>query len=337
MNPTPLVSVLMPVFNAEKYLREAIESILNQTFADFEFLILNDGSTDGSKEIILSYADTRIRYVENESNLGLIETLNKGIALCKGKYIARMDSDDISLPDRLRRQYRFMEKYPNIGVCGTWAKVIGAGNVVEGKIVNQTHPSFVSIHLLFSVPLVHPSCFIRTAILQKHPYHPMPATEDYDLWCRLNDVTRMANLPAFLLHYRWHASNVSNEQKQIQEENKKQIIRWELQKLHLNPDDEMLRIHRLSFLLHGFNSSVSIENRSDDLQLSAQWFEQLLLANKQYKRYHHQAFVAYLWSRWIVLCLKGGEKKRMFRPSFADFRPKVLYYLLRQVGLLVKK
>ena len=337
VNSSVPLSVLMPVFNAEKYLQEAIESILNQTFVDFEFIIINDGSTDGSKNIILSCSDSRIRYVENETNLGLIPTLNKGLGLCSGKYIARMDADDISLPDRLERQYRFMEKHPDIGVCGTWAKVIDAHNTVKGKIVNQTHPLFVSIHLLFSVPLAHPSCFIRTAILPKHPYREVPAAEDYDLWCRLNEGTRMANIPAFLLHYRWHESNVSNEQKQMQEENKVQIIRRELQKLHLNADDAMLRIHRLSFLLHGFNQSELIEKRPDDLPVTAQWFEQLLAANKQYKRYRHPAFVAYLWSRWIVLCLKRNEKRKMFRPSFADFRPQVLYYLLQQGILLVKR
>ena len=337
MNPSPTLSVLMPVFNAERYLRAAIESILNQTFADFEFIILNDGSTDGSKEIILSYPDPRIRYVENEKNLGLIQTLNKGVGLCKGKYIARMDADDISMPDRLKRQYRFMEKHPNVGVCGTWAKVIDATNTVQGKIVNQTYPSFVSIHLLFSVPLVHPSCLMRTAILQQHPYHPAPAAEDYNLWCRLNGVTRIANIPAFLLYYRWHESNVSKEQNQVQEKNTIQIIRSELQKLHLNPDDETMRIHRLSFRLHGFNQSKTAEKHPEDLCLSEKWFEQLLSANKQYKRYNHPAFIAYLWSRWMVLCLKWKEKKKMFRPSFADFRPKVLYYLVQQIGLLAKK
>jgi len=337
MKQSTPISVLMPVFNAEKYLREAIESILNQTFTDFEFIIINDGSTDGSKDVILSYSDPRIKYVENETNLGLIQTLNNGIHLCRGQYIARMDADDISMPNRLKSQYHFMERHPEVGVCGTWAKVIDANNTVKDKIVNQTRPVFVSIHLLFSVPLVHPSCFIRTTLLQKHPYHPVSAAEDYDLWCCLNDLTQIANIPTFLLYYRWHESNVSNEQKLIQEDSKKQIIRQELQKLHLNPNDEMLRTHRLSFMQYGFNQSELIEKRPDDLELTAKWFEQLLIANKQHRRYNHSAFTAYLWSRWMVLCLKQDEKRRMFRLPFADFRPQVLYYLLQQMLLLAKK
>ena len=129
----PLVTVLMPVYNGEKYLKEAIESILNQTFKDFEFLIINDGSTDNSVKIIQSFNDLRIRLIHNESNIGLIKTLNKGLKLSNGKYIARMDCDDVSLPKRLSVQINFMEKHPEIGVCGSWVKIIG----LEQKFINK--------------------------------------------------------------------------------------------------------------------------------------------------------------------------------------------------------
>src|SRR3990167_9325600 len=121
----PLVTVLMPVYNGKKYLKEAIESVLNQTFRDFEFLIIDDGSTDKSAEIIKSFNDARIRLERNVTNLGLIKTLNNGLTLSRGKYIARMDCDDISLPKRLSVQVNFMEKHPEIGICGSWVKVMG--------------------------------------------------------------------------------------------------------------------------------------------------------------------------------------------------------------------
>ena len=338
MNHAPLVSVLMPVFNAEKYLREAIESILNQTFADFEFLILNDGSTDGSKEIILSYADTRIRYVENENNLGVVKTANKGIHLSRGKYIFRMDADDISLPRRLEKQYRFMEQHPDIGMCSSWAQVINENGNVTGKIIQQTQPEFVRIHLLFSVALLQPICCFRTDILKQNPYQKEPVTEDYELWCRLSDSIRMVNLPEFLLQYRWHETNISKEKEQIMEQNKQQIIRDELQKLNLYPTDAEMRIHTLSFSLYGFNRTKGESlNKSTDWSETEHWFKRLIAANDQIKRYNPDAFIAYLWSRWIVLCLKWGEKKKILCPSFADFRPKVWYYLLQQIGLLAKK
>lgn len=115
----PAISVLMPVYNSEKYLNEAIESILNQTFVDFEFIIINDASNDNSENIIESYQDSRIKYFKNEKNLGVAKTLNKGLKLAQGKYIARMDSDDISLPERLYKQFKFMEVYNDIDVCGS--------------------------------------------------------------------------------------------------------------------------------------------------------------------------------------------------------------------------
>ena len=119
----PKVTVLMPVYNGEKYLKEAITSILLQTFDDFEFLIINDGSSDASVDIIQSFRDPRIRLVHNDTNIGLIATLNKGLKLAHGKYVARMDQDDISLPRRLEKQTYFMDNNPDVGVCGTWIKL----------------------------------------------------------------------------------------------------------------------------------------------------------------------------------------------------------------------
>ena len=122
---SPIVTVLMPVYNAEKYLAEAINSILNQTFTNYELLIINDGSTDKSEEIILKYSDKRIRYIKNDKNIRLVATLNKGIELAKGKYIARMDADDISVPTRLEKQITLLENNEDIGVCGSFLYVFG--------------------------------------------------------------------------------------------------------------------------------------------------------------------------------------------------------------------
>ena len=112
MTSNPIISVIMPVYNCEKYLKESIDSVLSQTFRDFELIIINDGSDDGSKDIILSYKDERIVYIENEKNLKIIETLNKGIAAARGKYLARMDSDDRCLSHRLERQFEYLESNP---------------------------------------------------------------------------------------------------------------------------------------------------------------------------------------------------------------------------------
>jgi glycosyltransferase involved in cell wall biosynthesis len=328
----------MPVFNAEKYLREAIESILHQTFTDFELVIVNDGSTDGSKAIVRSFSDQRIRYVENETNLGMAKSLNKGIDLCCGKYVARMDADDISLPRRLEKQYRFMEAHPDIGICSSWAQVIDDNGRVTGKILLQTDPKLVFIHLLFSVPFVHPACCIRADLLKENKYQREPVAEDYDLWSRLGDRTRMANLPEFLLQYRWHAANVSKEKEQLMDGIKREIIVGELQKLRLSPSDAELRIHTLSFSLHGFNSHrEKTVVQSSDLAATQQWFKRLIAANDRVKRYHPYAFRAYLWSRWLVLCLFMKQRRKIGNPSFAGCHPCTLYYLWKQAVWLSRK
>ena len=160
----PKVTVLMPVYNAEKYLREAIESILSQTFKNFEFLIINDGSTDKSKDAILSYNDPRIIYSENSKNLGIAKTLNKGMNLARGNYIARMDGDDISHPDRLQEQIEFMDDNRHVGVCGTWLQTIN-NNKEEIWKSPIAHEEIRSL-MLFHDAIYHPTVVIRRDIIK---------------------------------------------------------------------------------------------------------------------------------------------------------------------------
>jgi glycosyltransferase involved in cell wall biosynthesis len=206
----PKVTVLMPVYNGARFLAEAMESILGQTFADFEFLIINDGSTDDSLEIIHSFQDLRINQVNNGRNMGLIYTLNRGIDLAQGEYIARMDCDDISLPKRLERQVAFMDQHPEMGVCGTWAEFV---NPPGGYWFPSDHESIVA-GLQFTCWLVHPSIIFRASILREHHLYYNPAyqhAEDLDLWFRMSKVTRLANVPEVLLKYRIHPDQISQK------------------------------------------------------------------------------------------------------------------------------
>ena len=127
---TPKVSVLMSVYNGEKYLREAVESILHQTFIDFEFIIIDDGSTDSTNEVIRSYRDQRIKLLESEKNIGLTKFLNKGIKYSTGEYIGRADVDDVSLKKRFEYQVKYMDRNPEVGICGTQTKFIGQRNSI---------------------------------------------------------------------------------------------------------------------------------------------------------------------------------------------------------------
>ena len=199
----------MPVYNGERYLREAMDSILSQTFRDFEFLIIDDASTDGSVEIIKSYTDPRICLVHNEINLGRCATPNKGLDLAKGEYLARMDCDDISLPTRLEKQVIFLNTHPDVGVCGTWVKLfMGADYVIKYPITHEE----IKCQLLLGCQLAHSSVMLRKKVLlDHHLYYDVNCklAEDYELWTRCSYVTKLANIPEVLVKYRWHAEQIS--------------------------------------------------------------------------------------------------------------------------------
>jgi glycosyltransferase involved in cell wall biosynthesis len=219
MEQAPLVSVLMPVYNGEEYLNIAIDSILNQTFTNFEFLIINDGSTDNTDNIILSYTDQRIRYIKNEQNLKLIATLNKGILLAKGKYIARMDADDISLPQRLEKQINFLENNPQIGLCGTFMKTLG--NTKDYTIGYEVNSDNIKFRLLFDTHFPHPAAVLRKSVLQEFKLEyeaEFIHVEDYVLWNRMAEHTELAIIPEVLVIKREHENQISVVHLQTQQQ-----------------------------------------------------------------------------------------------------------------------
>lgn len=212
----PTVSVIMPVYNGAEFLAESIESILNQTFTDLEFIIINDGSTDNTEEIICTYTDPRIRYIRNEQNLQLIRTLNKGLNLARGKYMARMDADDIAQTDRLEKQVAFMEQNQDIGICGSWFESFGSSN----NPVRYPEDDFsIRYTALFQCPFCHPTVVIRSSLIRQNDLKydlNYPHAEDYEFWLRASRLTRLANLPHHLLRYRQHEMSISKIESETQ-------------------------------------------------------------------------------------------------------------------------
>ena len=204
----PKITVLMPVYNVALYVRAAIESILNQSYTDFELLIINDGSTDTTRDEVLKIQDSRIRFIENEKNIGLANTLNKGIELAKGEYIARMDGDDISVLNRLEKQLRILEDNPEIDICGTAYEFFGSRNYA---VVYPERNDDIRVGLLFGCCMIIPM-FRRKSILDANlRYNQIyfPA-EDYRFWteCMLAGL-KMYNVQEILFKYRMHPTQVS--------------------------------------------------------------------------------------------------------------------------------
>ncbi|HEY2580492.1 MAG TPA: glycosyltransferase [Mucilaginibacter sp.] len=194
------LTVLMPVYNAERFLESAIDSILNQTFTDFEFLIIDDGSTDKSVNIIRSYTDKRIRFYQNEENLGISATLNKGIQLATTELIARMDSDDISYHERLQKQYDFITANPDGGLYSCWVRVIGQ----ENQFIRQDNfnSDYYYYNLTFICWIYHPTIIFRKEAAQDVGMYTEPFAEDFELFWQLSRKYKIYNLSEVLLDYR---------------------------------------------------------------------------------------------------------------------------------------
>lgn len=236
---TPAISVVMPVHNGAEFLGEAIESILGQSFRDFELLVIDDGSTDDSRRIAQSYRDPRLRVLPNERNLGLIRTLNRGIEQARAPLIARMDDDDVSLPGRFAAQVRAFERDSDLVICGTDFRGIDAEGRPKGRWSNVSLDPSIRWNLTYSCPFCHPSVlFSREAVLNVGKYstetndsggEKYGKMEDLELWSRLMDQGRMCNIPEVLVHYRRHHGSITHATGFAEQERRSWIRRrvWE--------------------------------------------------------------------------------------------------------------
>ena len=223
MRPEPSISVLMPVYNTETYLAEAIQSIIAQTYVDFELLVIDDGSTDNSFQIAKEFAqlDARVRPIHKAENQGLVSALNLGLDLARGEYIARMDADDISLPERLEKQITYLRVHPEVGVIGSRIRYMDAkGNL---STIPKTARLDINIRwsLFFENPFSHPVVMMRKSIIDQHHLRyssNAEHVEDYEFWGRFLLVSKGANLPEILLHYRIHPGSVGDKCGRLQNE-----------------------------------------------------------------------------------------------------------------------
>lgn len=299
----PRVSVIIPIYNAEKFLREAIDSMLNQTCTDFELIILNDESTDSSWEIITSYNDPRIRPVNYETNIGLNKSLNCGIELAKGEYIARMDGDDISLPNRLLEQVAFMDSHPDIGIAGSWVKVIG--DKTEYVWEYYADPDKVKASILFVSSLAHPTVIMRRSLLDKYNlrYQDLRGSaEDYELWSRASECFRMANMGKVLLNYRVSGDNRSSVFLDKVIGASQEVRQRLIKKMGIEPTQEEMKIHQ-------FAARYDAPKGISFMREVEQWFQKLLSANTEKNIYKQSALQSILGHYWYGLSIRSIAEK----------------------------
>lgn len=298
----PKITVLMPVYNCELYIKEAVDSILNQTFIDFEFLIIDDASTDETLAIIKSFCDPRIQLIEKPLNTGYTNSLNQGLKLAKGEYIARMDGDDISVPERFEKQVSFLDANPDIVLCGTLYKVIGMDKICQYPLTHEE----IKVKLISGCYIAHPTVMIRKSIfnLKGLEYDSlMEPAEDYDLWSRIVFLGKVANIGEVLLEYRIHANQTSalrnKSQLDIANDIKvkmlkkiipifpRSILLFEFENLNVTPK---LFYNKLKESITLWNSLLSENNKiqiyNPELFREYQKSEKLFLFNLLYKKHN---------------------------------------------------
>lgn len=305
------VSVILPAYNAGQYIAEAINSILSQTYTQFELIVINDCSTDNTEAVIQSFTDHRIVYHKNQTNRGLIYNLNLALSLAKGKYIIRMDADDISLPTRIEEQVSFMETNPTVGISGSWFQSFGS---YDGVGQYEKTDNEIKLQTLFHCRFCHPTVIIRKQVIDINNLQystEFPHAEDYELWARMAFITQFANLQKVLLKYRVHDNNVTIKYASAQRINSDKVIQYLFNKIGVDIESALVPLW-VKFCYADFNLTISEIKQLENLMVN------LLRANQTAAYVMQPAMEVFLAEKWFNLCynnIKNKEVKTIFNSS----------------------
>jgi glycosyltransferase involved in cell wall biosynthesis len=299
----PRVTVFIPVYNRVAFVAEAIDSVLQQELADFELLVIDDGSTDGSVDVIRSFRDPRMRAVYHERNLGIPVTRNHGLDLARGNYIALLDSDDRARRRRLGVQADFLDAHPEIAVVGSWW-ASRRGSVVRPFGIMPTAADEVRSRLLFHCALSQSTVMARTAVLRARRYpEDCAVSSDFALWVRLADEARLVNLPRFLVTRRMHPHRITYEAADLVKRTKLGIHAGQLDALGVPFDDSDLERHFL--LLHARSGDATVP--ADYVDWAEAWLRSLMEANARRRRYPEPVFTRVLAEVWLATCWQSAS------------------------------
>lgn len=304
MKSHPRVTVFIPAHNREDYIRCAIDSILGQDFTDFELLVVDDGSTDRTCDLVSGYQDPRVRLERNSQNLGIPATRNRGLELASGEYIALLDSDDYAYPSRLGRQVAFLDRHTKVAQVGSWCSLMdNHGHMLRRVRRHPTHPDDVDAHLLFHCSLINRTIMARTELLREFGYdESFPRCQDYDLHARLAERHPSANMPEILVCGREHDGRITRNTVPLGRQLKMRIQGRLLDSLGVQFGDGDLARH------YALTQQPATLSESADLEWVEHWLLGLLAANASSQRYARAALERAAGLAWAASCWHHRDK-----------------------------
>lgn len=305
MTRPPRVSVQMPAYNSARYVGTAIESVLGQTFRDFELLVIDDGSTDDTASIVRSYADPRIRLTRNERNLGLGEVRSQAVGLARGEYIAFLDSDDVAARQRLDLQVTFLDRHPACGLVGGWARRLDAEGREVGIIRRPTSGKRIRARLLFNYCFKNTTVMARRRLVEEYGFRSeFLVSQDVDLWVRIALDHDAENLPVVLSDYRDHAGGISKRHRRLTRDMRLKIISEQLQRLGIDFDQGDILCH------YDVCEPHQAPRTREFLEHAADWLRRLQEANRSARLYPGPEFDRAIGERWLKACVSTAPSRR---------------------------
>ncbi len=298
----PPLSIIMPMYNAERFVKEAVDSLLIQSWRDFELIVINDGSTDSSAAIIKSYNDPRIRLIENDGNRGIVYSRNRGLQAARGEFIAAFDADDVAMPRKFELQLNYLYKHPGIGMIGSWARRIDENGKRCGRRWKlSAPPERITAILLFRNYFVHSAVVMRREVIPESGYaHQYDSVEDYRMWFDIASGYQVWNYPEYLVNYRMHRASATGTGEMASPEQEKRLYSYLFSKAGIPLDDARLDAHLMikgQKPIHDIRALKQIENH----------LLQILDHNRQNHFLNQAQLAKVVFGRWLKACRLAGH------------------------------
>ena len=306
----PVLSVIMPVYNTERFVKKAIKSVLNQTFEDFELILIDDGSSDDSLAQIKSITDNRIKLHRNDKNRGIVYSRNKGLGLAQGDFIGFIDADDVAYPSKFEEQISFLRINKDFGMVGSWANFIDEkGNRLRGSWKLKASSKMIPSLMLFKNYFLQSAVLYRKGCISRFSFRDgLDILEDYMIWLEIISEFKTWNLQKPLVYYRIHDGGVTKSKKEEMHAKEKKVFKLQFLELGIDPTDHEMDIH----LLIRSNKHV---NDIETLKSTEKWLLKIIGRNDELRIYNHKMLTRVVFNRWLKVCYKASKLhvKMMYR------------------------